>query len=224
MRTMRLNCLKMFTIFSWRATISCSFDDCTGSRVKKNTDIQAIAWNGREAAEMGLFWCQSQWMNSKCFSTLTLVRYSEFVQLFLVTIEPILRNEQKTEIKQFSWFMWSMLFSKNSDTRLKGHISPGIKIVDFLEDYSLFTTIAQQKNCQFTSVRISFLIRTQTSAMHGPNWPLLKVSLVSVIDVSLRCCLCYFGLLFRYKYHLYWALTSKLKCMFFLNFTRKPIA
>ena len=142
-----LNCLNIFTIFSWGPTISCSFDNCTGSRVKENTDIHSIAWNGREAAEMGLFWSQSQWINSECFSTLTLPRCPEFVDLFLVTLEQILWNQQMINIKEFSWFMWSMLFSRNSDTRLKGHISPGIKNVDFHEEYLLFTTIAQQKNC-----------------------------------------------------------------------------
>ena len=64
-------------------------------------------------------------MNSKCISTLRLVRYSEIVvSLFLVTMELILRNEQMI-YKRIA--LWSRLFSRNSDTRLKGHISPGNK-------------------------------------------------------------------------------------------------
>ena len=40
-------------------------------------------------------------MNSKCISTLRLVRYSEIVvSLFLVTMELILRNEQTIYIKE----------------------------------------------------------------------------------------------------------------------------
>ena len=40
-------------------------------------------------------------MNSKCISTLRLVRYSEIVvSLFLVTMELILRNEQMIYIKE----------------------------------------------------------------------------------------------------------------------------
>ena len=147
MQTMQLHLLTDAFSFLY-IELPWKFNDCAGSRVKpENTDIHAIAWNSREYAEMGLHSLMSVTkMNSKCFSTLTPVRYSEFVDLFLVIIEPILRNEQTIKIKQLSSFVWSILFSRNSDTRLKGHISSGIKNVDFHEEYLLFTTIAQQKN------------------------------------------------------------------------------
>ena len=53
------------------------------------------------------------------------MRYPEFVDLFLVTLEQILLNQQMIKIKEF--FLVYVEHAVFSDTRLKGHISPGIK-------------------------------------------------------------------------------------------------